>query len=196
MTLTQNNRQLIAAEAARLLYEEGYRDYLVAKKKAAQRLGCATDKACQPTNKEIHAAILLRRKLHASDEETRYLLELRKVALEAMEFFQQYSPLLAGSVVDGSAGLYAPATLHLFATSAEEVIFFLQDQKLPFQIHERSYRMHGRQLSYPLLRFYADEFEIELVIFEEGTPAPTSHISGKSMKRLTIKELEALIKEG
>lgn len=193
MTQVKNNRQLIADEAARLLYEEGYRDYLVAKMKAAERLGCAHDKANQPTNREIHAAILLRRELHASEEEAKHLRELRQVALEAMEFLQGFSPLLAGAVVDGSAGIYSPVTLHLFASSPEEVMFFLQDHKLPFQTHERSYKVHGRQTYYPLLRFYADDFEVELVIFEEGSAAPTSHIDGKRMQRMTTKEVRALI---
>ena len=190
-----NNRQLVADEAARLLYEEGYRDYLVAKKKAAQRLGCGSEKASQPTNMEVHAAILLRRELHASKKETRHLHDLRTVALEAMEFLQPYAPLLAGSVADGSAGLHSPATIHLFSPTAEEVMFFLQDHHIPFQTHERMLRIRGQQSSFPLLRFYADEFEIELVIFEEGDPPPMSTISGKAMKRLSISAVRNLLSD-
>ena len=194
MAYSVNTRQLVADEAARLLYEEGYRDYLVAKKKAAQRLGCATDKANQPSNKDIHQAILVRRNTLASEKETKHLRELRKVAVEAMEFLKHYSPLLVGGVTDGTAGLYSPAIIHLFSPTVEEVMFYLDDNKLPFQTHERSMRIRGLQASYPLLRFYADDFEIELVIFEEGAPAPVCSITGKAMKRLSINSVRKLIK--
>lgn len=188
-----NKRQLVADEAARLLYEEGYRDYLVAKQKAAQRLGCATDKANQPSNKDIHQAILVRRNTLASEKETCHLHELREVAIEAMTFLNAYSPMLVGAVTDGTAGMHTPAVIHLFSPTAEEVMFYLEDNKLPFQTHERSMRMRGLQVSYPLLRFYADDFEIELVIFEEGAPAPTCTITGKPMKRIPIDSVRKLL---
>ncbi len=192
MTLT-NNRQVIANEAARLLYEEGYRDYFVAKQKAAQRLGCATDKSNQPTNQEIHQALLKRRQTLATEEENLQLQELRKVALEAMEFLQAYLPMLVGGVTDGTAGIHSPAILHLFSATPEEVMFFLEDNKIPFQTQERSVRIRGMRITYPLLRFYADDFEIELVIFEEGAPAPISAITGKAMERLPINTVRKLI---
>jgi hypothetical protein len=195
MTLSTNNRQLVANEAARLLYEEGYRDYLVAKKKAAIRLGCAIDKASQPSNKEIHQAILQRRQDLASEKETRHLFELRKVAIEAMEFLQAYNPMLVGAVTDGTAGLHTPAVIHLFSPTAEEIMFFLEDNNLPFQTHERVVRIHGQQVTYPLLRFYADDFEIELVLFEEGAPAPVSSITNKAMKRLPLSAAKKLLEE-
>ncbi len=188
-----NNRQLVADEAARLLYEEGYRDYLVAKQKAAQRLGCATDKANQPSNKDIHQAILVRRNTLASEKETHHLHELREVAIEAMEFLQSYSPVLVGAVADGTAGMHTPAVIHLFSPTAEEIMFYLEDNNIPFQTHERSMRMRGLQVSYPLLRFYADDFEIELVIFEEGAPAPACAVTGKAMKRMPIDSVRKLL---
>lgn len=187
MTFSTSNRQLIADEAARLLYEEGYRDYQVAKKKAAIRLGCAVDKASQPSNKEVYKAILLRSQHLVSEKEKDHLFELRKVAIEAMEFLQKYNPMLVGSAIDGTAGLHSPAIIHLFSSTAEEVMFFLEDNKLPFQTDERTFRLRGQQTNYPLLRFYADDFEIELILFEEGAPAPVSSITGKAMKRLSLK---------
>ena len=188
-----NKKQLVADEAARLLYEEGYRDYLVAKQKAAQRLGCATDKANQPSNKDIHKAILVRRNTLASETETNHLRELRIVTIEAMSFLKSYSPMLVGGVADGTAGVHTPAIIHLFSPTAEEVMFFLEDNKLPFQTHERSMRIRGLQASYPLLRFYVDDFEVELVIFEEGAPSPMCAITGKAMKRMPIDSVRKLI---
>jgi len=188
-----HNRQLIANEAARLLYEEGYRDYFLAKQKAAQRLGCMTDKSNQPTNQEIHQALLHRCQTLATEKEGLQLLEIRQVAIEAMEFLQAYSPKLVGAVMDGTAGIYTPVMIHLFAPTAEEVMFFMGDNKIPFQTDEKRVQVRGQHVSYPLLRFFADDFEVELVIFEEGSPAPVSTITGKAMQRLSIGAVKKLI---
>ncbi len=188
-----HSRQMIANEAARLLYEEGYRDYFLAKQKAARRLGCVTDKSNQPTNQEIHQALLERRQTLATQKENVHLQEMRKVVLEAMEFLQAYSPMLVGAVADGTAGIHSPATIHLFASTTEEVMFFLGDNKIPFQTQERNVRIRGKQTTYPLLRFYADDFEIELVVFEESTPAPVSPITGKAMQRWSVNAVRKLI---
>ena len=192
MTVT-NNRQLVADEAARLLYEEGYRDYLVAKQKAARRLGCVADKSSQPTNMEIHQSLLQRISTLATEKENNHLRQLRKVAMEAMVFLREYSPMLVGAVMDGTAGVHTPATVHLFAPTVEEVMFFLDDNHIPFQTNERTMRVRGKQLTYPLLRFFADDYEIELVIFEEGAPAPVSSITGKAMKRMHLGALRKLL---
>ncbi|MEE9352079.1 MAG: hypothetical protein V3U78_07455 [Thiotrichaceae bacterium] len=189
---TTHNRELIASEAARLLYEEGYRDYFLAKQKAAQRLGCLTDKASQPSNQEVHNALIQRRQTLATEKENLHLVEIRQVTIEAMEFLHPYSPALVGSVMDGTAGVHSPATLHLFANTAEEVMFFLEDNKIPFQTHEQSFRLRGKQEAYPLLRFYADDYEIELIVFEMGSPAPLSSVTGKAMKRLSIDGVREL----
>jgi len=188
-----HNRQLIANEAARLLYEEGYRDYFLAKQKAAQRLGCMTDKSSQPTNKEIHQALLHRCQTLSTEKEDLHLLEMRQVAIEAMEFLQAYSPVLAGAVMDGAAGIYTPVMIHLFAPTAEEVMFFMGDNQIPFQTDEKRVQIRGQHVGYPLLRFFADDFEVELVIFEEGSPAPVSAITGKAMQRLSTHAVKKLI---
>lgn len=188
-----HNRQLVANEAARLLFEEGYNDYSLAKKKAAQRLGCATDKSNQPTNQEIHQALLHRCKVESTQKEQLHLMEAREVAIEAMEFLQPYSPMLVGAVMDGTAGKHTPVTLHLFASTAEEVMFFMGDNEIPFQTDEKRVQIRGQHINYPLLRFFADDFEIELVVFEESAPAPVSAITGKAMLRLTIAAVKKLL---
>jgi hypothetical protein len=187
-------RQMIAEEAARLLHEEGYRDYLLAKNKAVERLGYSGNKTLQPTNQEIHDAFLMRKQSFESKEEKQHLKELRQIAREAMEFLKDFSPQLTGSVMDGTTGFHTPITLHLYSSAPEEVIMFLADHKIPFQTHERKLRTRGKQESHPLLRFYVDDKEIELVLLdsEQSTP-PTCPISGKAMKRMNIKAVKQLI---
>ncbi|CAA6825660.1 MAG: Unknown protein [uncultured Thiotrichaceae bacterium] len=192
----ENTRLLVAEEAARLLFEEGYRDYLVAKQKATQNLGVSTDKSNQPSNMDVYHAILSRRELLGTEEDEQQLQAIRQVALEAMEFLQRFKPVLVGGALDGSAGKYSPAVLHLFPSTPEEVIFFLEDNNIPFQTHERKTRIHGRQMMIPFLRFFVDDFEVELVLFEEGSRfAPQSVITGRAMERCGLEGVRALLKQ-
>ncbi len=186
-------RQLIAEETARLLHEEGYRDYLTAKTKATQRLSANNDKQSQPTNLEIHQALLARFALFASDEEQENLNNLRTIALEAMEFLDRFKPSLVSSVLYGTAGLHSPITLHLLPEVAEDVIIFLGDQQIPFQTHERKHIIKDRVHYLPLLRFYVDNKELELVLFDQQySTAPRCHIFGKPMMRANKMAVEKL----
>ena len=49
-------RQAVAEEAARIMREQGVDDFLLAKRKAAERLG-VTDASILPRNTEIEAAL-------------------------------------------------------------------------------------------------------------------------------------------
>ena len=191
------SRKLIAEEAARLLHEEGYRDYHLAKQKAVTRLGetDGSNRISQPSNNEIYNALLSRCTLYANEESKQHLNELRKVAIEAMTFLYKYSPLLTGSVMDSTAGKHAPITLHLFSSSPEEIIFFLEDNRIPFQTDERKITIKNKQEVAPLLRFFADDFEIELLLLSNANSsiAPISAITGKAMKRVSIKEVKKLL---
>jgi len=188
-------KERLAHEAARLLYEEGYRDYQAAKKKAAERLGLKNNKANQPNHLEIHHALKQYANLFATDENKQHLDELRKIAIEAMSFLKRYSPRLTGHVMDGTAGLHASITLHLFAETAEEVMFFLEDNSIPFQMHERQLVIKNKKGKIPLLVFYVDNIEVELFLLQEENIRipPVSHITGKKMQRITIDEVKKLM---
>lgn len=192
--LELNTRQLIADEAARLLHEEGYRDYLVAKNKAAQRLGVSNRKQAQPSNIEIHDALVARINLYSSAEEIEHLKQQRIITLEAMDFLQAFKPMLVGPVLTGTAGMHSPITLHLFPDVSEEVIMFLDEGKIPFQIHERKHHIKDKSVYVPMLRFYVDDEEVELVLFdEEHRSPPRCPVFGKSMQRATTEEVKQLL---
>lgn len=186
-------RQIIADEAARLLYEEGYRDYHVAKLKAIKRLGCIGNKLGQPSNKEIHQALVTRVQRYSTTNERAFLKKLREEALIAMQFLISFSPMLVGAVRDGTAGKFDPICLHLFASSTEEVIFFLVDRQIPFKEKECSLLISGKLSVQPVLSFYVDDFEIELILFIAQHPIPRCSITGKSMKRMTYQGLVDLL---
>ncbi len=190
-------RGLVAEEAARLIYEEGMRDYRLAKLRAAEQLGASLQGSSQPSNEEVEAAIHNRIRLFDSATQPALLRHHREVALEAMDFLRDYRPYLTGAALEGTSSPHSPVTLFLSAESPEEVLFFLEDQKIPFQTHERKARFGSRKAEYyPLLRFYADDVEVELMIFpydDRFASAPISPVTGKATKRADHKKVAALL---
>jgi hypothetical protein len=192
-------RSQVAEEAARLIYEEGYRDYRIAKLRAAEHFGVGTLKTAQPTNEEIEAAIHIRIRLFDTDTQPQVLRHHRQVALEAMRFLEAFNPYLVGAALEGTSSPHSAITLLLTAATAEEVIFFLSDQGIPFQTHERNLRFGNRKAEYfPLLRFYVDDIEVELMIVpheDRFASAPISPITGKAMKRADYRKVAALLNQ-
>ena len=190
-------RTLIAEEAARLIYEEGYRDYRIAKLRAAEQFGVGAQIASQPTNDEIETAIHQRIRLFDAESQPRLLRQHREVALEAMDFLRNYHPYLTGAALEGTTSEHSAVTLHLAAESAEDVIFYLEDQRIPFQTFERKVRFGSKKPEYfPLLRFYVDDVEVELMIFPDDdrfAGSPISPITGKATKRADRKKLAGLL---
>lgn len=190
-------RHLVADEAARLIYEEGMRDYRLAKLRAAENLGVRLQGSAQPTNEEVEEAIHQRIQLFDADTQPALLRHHREVALEAMDFLQAYHPYLTGAALEGTSSPYSAVTLYLSADSVEEVMFFLEDQHIPFQTHERRTRLGSKKQDYfPLLRFYVDDVEVELMVFphdDRFAGAPISPITGKAMKRADRKKVGVLL---
>lgn len=191
-------RQLVADEAARLIYEEGYRDHKVAKHKAAQRMGASTQRKHQPSNDEVEQALHEYIRLTDTEEQREILRQHREIALEALEFLEPFQPYLTGAALEGTAGPYSAVTVHLSANRAEDVIFYLEEAHIPFQVHERKLRSGKKEEYYPLLRFYVDEIEVELMIFPDDghqMHAALSAATGKSVQRADYKKLKRLMAE-
>jgi len=193
----QQMRVRIAQEAARLMSEEGIKDYYAAKRKAAQHLG-APDTRNMPRNQEIETALLEYQRLFMRDQQTEQLRALRETAMQAMQFLAGFRPRLVGSVLSGTAGLHADVNLHLFADTPEEVSVFLMDNNIPFEPSVKRLRVAREQWEeYPAYRFMAGDSAVELVVFpaSKWREAPRSPVDGKPMQRARIEELEALLME-
>jgi len=196
-TKDRQMRERIAQEAARLMVEEGIRDYYAAKRKAASRLG-APDTRNMPRNTEIEAALQSYQKLFYSSEQTARLNELRAHALEAMRFFTQFEPRLVGPVLSGSAGAFSDINLHLFADTPEDVNLFLMENRVPFEADMRRLRMsRDRSIDYPVLRFVAGEATIDAVVFPRDglRQSPCSPLDGKPMQRANLDSVVRLLEE-
>ncbi len=124
-------RARIAATAARLMAEDGIDDFAMAKRKAARQLG-AVDTQSMPANDEVEAELRAYHSLYQADEQRDRILELRAVALDAMQALAGFRPYLSGPVLKGTAGRYADIDLQLFTDDHKAVEMFLLNRAVPY----------------------------------------------------------------
>lgn len=188
-------RQQLAVEAARIISEQGVRDYGLAKRKAAERIGVQDDFSL-PSNREVDAALRQHQALFQSLDQPRWLRERRLAAIEAMGFFSKFDPRLVGAVLDGSADQHSAVCLHLFCTHRAEVEHWLLDRNIPFEADERRIRLDAqREGVVPVLRLCADDINFDISLFDHDAlrQAPLDRITEKPMRRAAIDAVSALI---
>lgn len=190
-------RLLIAMEAARLMSESGIEDYRLAKRKAVQKLGLSEARNL-PGNQEIRDALFEYQGLFKSDSQPAQLKLLRKTAIDSMLFFQSFQPRLVGDVLAGTANEHSRVELHLFVDYPEQVGIFLMDHNIPYKEKSRRVRYNNeRHEMRPAYGLFADGVEVEVVVFaiEELRRAPNSLVDGRPMARGDLKAVEALLDE-
>lgn len=188
-------RTRVAEEAARIMREQGIRDYLVAKRKAADRLG-VVDRHALPANHEIAEAMAQQQRLFGGVAHHDNVRELREIALRAMRLLQRFNPRLVGPVLAGTAEAHTDVSLHLFAPTPEEVAFMLIEQGLRYRTGDRRVRLaNGEHATYPSFQFDAGDVAVEATVFPEHglREAPLCPVSGGPMRRARPDELEALL---
>jgi hypothetical protein len=193
-------RQLIAREAARIMYEEGVREYRDAKRKAARRFG--PEKALSlgshlPSNAEIHEELQRLIGLYEGDVLPERLLRLRLAALRQMELLAPFHPYLVGSVLSGAVTERSDIDIHLFAESCEEVEEFLRGKGIAFDQEVVTIRHGGEFEDYHHIYLEDDGVEVECSVYplEDIHRIPKSSITGKPMERANVKRLKGIIEE-
>lgn len=190
-------RQRLAQEAAHIMLESGSRDFFAAKKKAAEHLG-AVDTHNMPSNTEIEEALMTYQRIFRANTQPEALLHLRKAALKAMKFFEEYKPRLVGSVLRGTADIHSTVVLHVFANSNEEIDMLLLRYQIPYEIFDKRMRFGLDKIhNQTAYRFVADETPIEVVVFLNDGPhqAPVSPVDGRPMQRADYDRVAALINQ-
>jgi hypothetical protein len=188
-------RRHICAEAARIMADEGVRDFQTAKRKAALRLN-VSDNRHLPTNEEVEAALREYLELFHGERLSASVKRLRALALEAMRFFAAFHPRLVGSVLSGTVTPQSAIQLHVCADTPEEIALLLHDHAIPYEEHDRRMRYGGeRYLSCPVYCFSVDSSAIEVYVFNRASvrEPPMSPVDGRPMKRASIGQLEALL---
>ena len=188
-------RQQVAREAAKLMVESGIRDYQLAKRKAAGRLGLG-DSRDLPRNDEIERESEAYQRLFGDEERSRHVVSLRRHALEAMRLLDDFSPRLVGPVLSGTADRHSGICLHLFSDPPEDVAMFLLDRGIVHDHGEARVRFRaGAHERLPAFRFLAGDAQVELVVFSARARrrAPLSPVDGRPMRRAKLAEVAALV---
>lgn len=188
-------RRRIAVEAARLISEEGVRDYRQAKLKAAERLG-VVDETGLPRNAEIEDALREHQRLFRGDRQAITLRHLRKIAREAMRFLAGHEPRLVGAVLEGSADEHSAVCLHLYSDQPDAIAAFLAEHRIPYDEQTRTLRLdRDTARDFPAFLFSADDTAIDVTVlpYDRLRQAPLDGSSAKPMRRATLAALEALI---
>ena len=190
-----NLRRALAQEAARVMAEHGVRDFLFAKRKAAERFG-VVDGSVLPRNTEIEEALAEYQRLFGGEEHVESLLAQRLAAVEAMRYLKDFQPRLVGAVLNGTATEHNDVQLHVFADRAETVAFRLMDTGVPYEIGEKRVKMNAeRRLQQPPLHSEIDDQPIGVVVSPVAgiRRARVSPVDGKPMRRADLAEVEALV---
>src|SRR5580698_156002 len=179
-------RHALAQEAARVMAEHGIRDFLVAKRKAAERFG-VTDGAVLPKNTEIEMALVEYQRLFGADSHAESLQAQRNAALQAMRQLSGFEPRLVGSVLSGTATEHSDVQLHLFAERPESVTMWLMDQGIRHEVTARRVKMNAeRVLEYPALRFEVADHPIEVTVLPADAARGCRGSGGVARRRLRI----------
>ena len=196
MTGPDNRRRtLLTQEAARLMVEEGIKDYGTAKRKASRHLGGSRSRDL-PSNREIQDEVELRMRMYRDTPESRAILRnLRMAALDAMRFLERFRPRLVGSVLGGTATEHSDVNLHLFARTPEDVEIFLHDAGIPFERSSSPNQASREYPEYPAITLVVDGVRVAATIFpEEGIrQAPRSSVTGKPVERAKAAQVEELL---
>ncbi len=194
---SDQRRQLVAHEAARLLASGEQVDIDQARRKAAARLG-VRDEAGLPDAALVREALGERQRLFGGGPAPA-LGRLREAALQAMGFLAAFDPRLAGPVLDGTANERAGVLLHLHPLDPDDVAHFLHDQRIPAQSGTRRVRLgRDRSVELPCWHFTADGVDFELVVLphEALRQAPLEPLEATPLPRASAAALRRLMGAG
>lgn len=192
-TRGDNQRSRLAERAARWMSEHGSDDPALALRRVVSAEGSAApDRRQWPGLDEIREALLTRQRLFRGNAQSQALARRRNAALEAMEFFAAFHPMLTGAVLDGTADAHSQVQLHLHVESAESVLAFLREHDIPYRLGERRIRLDARrQLDVPRIEFDADGVAFELWLLPEACArsAPLEPDGHAPMRRANLATL-------
>jgi predicted nucleotidyltransferase len=186
-------KNLVAKEAASLLYFGVEKEYKQAKMKAAQSCGIRL----MPTNLEVALAFdeLVDEKEGATRRDL--LLGMRRDALRVMKLLKPFHPVLIGSVWRGTACIGSDIDIAVYADSPEEILAILKNNGLCVSKSEwvKVTKSGKLEVSFHVHTLSPGGYEIEIVVREVAKKAEKRKcdVFGDFLKGLTIPELENLL---
>ena len=132
---SKNIKISVANLAAQLIMEEGIKDYLFAKKKAAKSLGI-NENANLPTNSQIDKAIDEFNKIFNPNIDIEFLQQFKTQALEVMSIFKNFKPHLMNQLLQGVIPKFPEIKINLFADNLKDVEYVLLNSQLSYDFKE------------------------------------------------------------
>ena len=189
-----NLRRHIAYLAARLMAEDGVADYASAKNKAARQAGLA-DAKLLPDNSEIEAALREYQDLYQKDDHPARLRHLREIAVKVMRDFEEFRPVLVGSVLSGTAGPYSDVNLQLFTDDPKALPMFLLNRRYRFEESSRRVRRWDGFVEVPQVRFHVEDVPVTLTVLDRDDErvAMRARSDPDAPQRARLAEVEAML---
>lgn len=188
-------RERVAEEAARLMIEQGIRDFATAKRKAAERLHLSSHGAL-PTNAMIESRLAARQRIFEAEDHGVRLSHLRMTALQVMKALSAFEPRLVGTVLAGTATINPLIELHTFSDNPELVATTINDSGWDYRAVERRSRFNKNiSVRVPAYRFTVADCEVRVEVYmEDGIrQAPLSPVDQSPMRRAGAKTVAALL---
>jgi tRNA nucleotidyltransferase (CCA-adding enzyme) len=181
----------VARRAAELMYFEGVKEYLRAKRKAARQL----EVTVYPDNAEIRAEVDRLADQHEGPARQDRLQTLRAGALEMMEALAEFDPRLVGSVLTGHIKSTSDIDLHVFAEVHEHVGDRLVDAGYDVEWEVVKTKKGGEFMDFP--HYYVDlpVAKVEISVYPPGDlrRPQKSSITHRTMERATIGKVRRLL---
>jgi len=185
-------RRQVAYLAARLIAEGGAGDLASARAKAARQAGLADSKGL-PELHEIEAELRAYQQLFQAGSQPEQLRVLRRAALEVMRAMTEFSPVLTGPVLTGTANEFSPIELQLTADDLKLVEMFLINRKITYRSTFRHLRRGAHTFEIPELTVDYHGTSVEITVFTEVQHRMMpKNLEGVS-ERAGIHEVEALL---
>jgi hypothetical protein len=132
---SKNIKISVANLAAQLIMEEGIKDYLFAKKKAAKSLGL-NENVSLPTNSQIDKAIDDFNKIFNPNIDIEFLQQFKTQALEVMSIFKNFKPHLMNQLSQGIIPKFPEIKINLFADNLKDVEYVLLNTEMSYDFKE------------------------------------------------------------
>ena len=139
---SKNIKISVANLAAQLIMEEGIKDYLFAKKKAAKSLGL-NENVSLPTNSQIDKAIDDFNKIFNPNIDIEFLQQFKTQALEVMNIFKNFKPHLMNQLSQGIIPKFPEIKINLFADNLKDVEYVLLNSELSYDFKEVKMNIKG-----------------------------------------------------
>lgn len=191
----EHKRLAVCEEAARIMDEQGIRDFQSAKTKAVERLGVGR-RFPLPSNWEIEQALKQRLRLFDADGWVNRCRLLWRTATETMETLSRFEPRVVGALLRGIVTDRTPVELHLFADSPEEITESFAENAIPYETFDKRvrFRRNGHVLI-PAFRFARDDVSVESLVFscKAIREAPLCPVEGRPMMRVALSRARELM---